>query len=108
MRKIAVVGVMICLLLIAGVAVAKEVVVKAQIASIVTATDKNGDEYVRAIVNETKTISGIQVEVGVPAMFFGDKKPMADGLTAGQSIRFIGQTRYFNGRKSYNVLKVLE
>lgn len=110
MRRLVSVGMAVCLLLLfASVAISAEVMVTGKIQTIVKdAVDKNGNSYARAIISESKSLGGVQYESGVPAMFFGTElHEAAQSLEAGDTVKFIGTKRTFNGRDSYTVQKIV-
>ena len=107
MRKSLIVLSIICLLLIPLFVQAADIVIDAKIDSATTAIDKNGNEYVRFIVNETRTIQGVSYEVGVAVLAFGGVVKAAKSLKDGDTLKAICSQREFQGRKSYTILKLL-
>ena len=91
-----------------GLAYAEDVVFEAKIQSATEATTRNGIPYTRVIIEENREKDGIQYTAGVPAMFFGDMASVGAGLKAGDTVKFIGNKRSYQGRDSYTVLKLLE
>ena len=107
MRKLFVVLSIICLLFIVSVAQAADVVLKAKIQSVTVAIDKNGNQYVRFIVDETRKMQGVEYEVGVAVMAFRGTVKEAKAFKDGDILKAICSERVFQGRKSYTILKLL-
>jgi hypothetical protein len=97
----------ICLLLIPIFVQASDVVINAKIDSVTAAVDKNGNDYIRFIVNETRTIQGVNYEVGVAVMAFGGVVKAARSLKDGDILKAICSQREYKGKKSYTILKLL-
>ena len=83
---------------------AKELMLQAPIASAMTKLDKNGNEYVRLIVNESKNLDGVHYTVGTPVMCFGQTVAKAKALSEGDEFKAIVDSRYYKGRKSYTLI----
>jgi len=107
MRKLLVVLSIICMLFIVSVAQAADVVIKAKIQSVTTAVDDNGNQYVRFIVDETRTLQGVEYEVGVAVMAFSNTVTEAKVKKDGDILKAICSEREYQGRKSYTILKLL-
>jgi hypothetical protein len=106
-----VMGLALCLALVfavAGVAVAEDIVLEGTLSDVVQATDRNGNPYVRAIIQEERELKGVKYEAGTPLMFFGDTVSVGNTLKKGDSIKAIVTPRMFQGRKSYTFLKAIE
>ena len=86
---------------------AAESVIDLKITDKVIAPDKNGNEYVRLIVGETRNIQGVDYEIGVAAMAFGSHVEKAKTLNVGDNLKAIVNSRTYNGRQSYTILKIL-
>ena len=108
MKRKAVIGLVLALMLIVPImAMAAEQVINLPITGKVVAPDRNGNEYVRIIVGETKTLQGVEYSVGTAAMAFGDTVEAAKALEIGGMLKAIVQSRVYNGRSSYTILKIL-
>jgi len=67
--------------------------------------DKNGNEYVRFIITETRTLNGISYDRSLPVMAFGATVSDAKAYKAGDQLKAIVSYRKLtDGRESYNVL----
>ena len=88
-------------------AFAAEKIIDLQVTGKTVALDRNGAEYVRLIVNESRKIQGVEYEVGIPAMAFGTSAETAKTIEVGQNLKAIVNEREFNGRQSYTILKLL-
>lgn len=107
-RRLAVVGAVLAFMLcVVPMAMAAESLIELQITDKVVAPDRNGNEYVRLIVGETRTIQGVEYQIGVPAMAFGSHVEQAKALNIGDTLKAIVNSRVFNGRESYTILKIL-
>ncbi|MCG7851409.1 MAG: hypothetical protein MIO92_02700 [Methanosarcinaceae archaeon] len=107
-RRVAIIGGLLALMLfIVPMAMAAESLIDLKVTDKVIAMDKNGNEYVRLIVGETKSIQGVSYEVGVAAMAFGQTVDAAKTVNVGDNLKAIVNKRTFNGRESYTILKML-
>ena len=94
------------IMLFAGMAIA-DVLIDTKIQDKVVAVDKNGNTYVRFIINETRKLQGVGYDVGVAVMAFSAHVEAANKLEAGDSLKAICSSREYQGRKSYTILKLL-
>jgi hypothetical protein len=70
---------------------------------------KNGKEYVRFIAPiQGKSESGVVFEQELPVMAFGELATVAKQYKEGQTFKCIADSRFWNGRKSYTILKFLK
>lgn len=88
----------------ANSAFSAEMMFEAQIASIETLIDKNGNEYTKAIVNVDETIEGVKFSIGRALMAFGNLSDDLAAYNAGQTVKAVVQERTFQGSTYYNVL----
>jgi len=100
--------VMAIICICASVANAEDVVINAIVASATIAIDKNGNEYVRIIIVEPRQLQGVEYDVGVPIMFFGDFVEKAKTLKKGDRIHVVVNKRLYQGNFSYTALAVIE
>ena len=89
-------------------AYSKDVMLETKIQNISVNLDKNGNQYVRIIVEEKKELNGIAYKVGVPVMAFGDMVDQARNLIEGDSIKAICSAGEYKGRTSYTLLAIIE
>jgi len=94
----------ICGLLFGSIALAEDMVLTAKIASVTEAVDKNGNDYVRFIINEARTMNGINYNVGVPVMAFGPTVEQAKTYKEGDVLKAIVKKREWQSRESYTIL----
>lgn len=107
-RKIAVIGLVLAVMFfVVPMAMAAEAMISLEVTDKVVALDKNGNEYVRLIVGETKKIQGVEYSVGTAAMAFGQTVEAAKVLEIGDTLKAIVNSRVYNGRSSYTILKIL-
>jgi len=92
---------MLALVVVANFAMAGDIVVKTPIDDVIVKIDKNGDEYVRIIINEEHKMQGVQYTVGVPVMVFGgDLVATAKGLQAGDMLNAVCIERKYQDSRS--------
>jgi len=91
-----------------GIAFGAEEVVTGEITDVVQAVDKNGESYTRLIVTVERTLEGSDYQVGLPFMAFGSQAEPAAALQAGDVLKAICQTRLYQGRESFTIVKILE
>ena len=89
------------------VAMAEDVLIDKKVQSITTALDKNGNEYVRIIVNEVRKLNGVEYEVGVAVMAFSSTVSAVKSLKEGDTLKAICASRLYKENKSYTILKVV-
>jgi len=95
------------MMIAATMAEARDKILVATAQSVVQDTDKNGNQYIRVIINEKRKLKGIEYEVGVPVMFFGSTIAQGQTIQEGQEFKAIVSDRFYQGRKSYMVIKLL-
>ena len=83
-------------------------VLETKISDMVERTDRNGDQYVRFIVEETRTTAGVSYPAGVPVMAFGHLVEKAKTMNTGDTLKCVVQEREYQGRKSYTILAFIE
>lgn len=91
------------LCLIPLMAMSADKAIEAKITSVTTALDKNGNEYTRLIIEETRKISGVEYTAGVACMAFGDHNVTAKDMKAGDLLKAVVSEREFRGRTSYTI-----
>lgn len=103
-RLMVTIAILALFLAIVPIAVSADKILEATITNVVEKVDKNGSEYVRFIIDEVRTLQGVEYMVGVPLMAFGDLVPKAQSYSNGDIIRCIVQSREYQGRQSYTIL----
>ena len=103
MRKFIAVLVMACFLMVPMVAMAADKILNDPIESATTAIDKNGNEYVRIIINEERKLQGVAYTVGVPVMAFGSQAEKAKALKAGDTLKAVVASRGYKGNTRYTI-----
>ena len=102
--KLSLFAVMLALVLSIGVAYAEDVKLENVIVdSAVTKIDKKGNEFVRIIFTEQRSIDGIEYPAGTPLMAFGDMVTKAKALKSGDTINVIADRTVYQGRVSYSI-----
>jgi hypothetical protein len=89
-------------------AYAQEVVLESEVTNMTIQNDKNGNEYVRFIIKETRTLNGIDYETEVVTMAFGGTVVAAKELKTGDTLKAIAKVGEYNGDKNYRVLQFLK
>ena len=107
MRKLLVPLCIIGLLLFAAMSAHADTLITANVESVTTFLDTNGDMVARVIVTENKNLQGHDYTVGTPVMAFREHVEMVQDLKAGDTLKAICAMRVFNGRTSYVILKVI-
>lgn len=107
MRKFITILSIIAIISLATVAMAADVVINSKVQSTTTELDKNGNEYVRVIINKTYKLQGVEYEKGVAVMAFREHVPAIKQLKAGDTLKAICSEREYKGRTSYTILKLL-
>ncbi len=106
MRKLLAVLALVCFMAVPAFAADK--IINDQIASSTTAIDKNGNQYVRIIVNEARKLQGVEYTVGVPVMAFGAQAEQAKTLKAGDTLKAVVASREYKGNISYTIRAFLQ
>jgi saccharopine dehydrogenase-like NADP-dependent oxidoreductase len=77
--------------------------------SAVSRVDRNGNQYVRFIVEETRSLQGVSYTVGVPVMAFGELAAEAAKYPAGSQVKAIVRHSTLNdGRESYSIIAFVQ
>ena len=100
---------LIAVLLSFGMANAGDKVLDVSIDSTTIALDKNGNEYVRFIISEPRTLNGTAYNRSLPVMAFGDLVPKAKSYQAGDKLKAVASfSELSDGRQSYRILAFIE
>jgi hypothetical protein len=99
-----IVSVVISMSISIGIAFAQDKVLDNKIESVTIDKDKNGNEYVRFIVEEARELSGIKYNTSVAVMAFGETVQAAKSYREGQSLKAVVSSREYQGRVSYTIL----
>jgi len=92
------------------VANSAEQIMQEPVTGVTVAVDKNGNEYVRAIVNTKKSLNGIEYQIGVPVMAFStnpDAVAKMKTLKKGDKLNAIVSANEYQGRTSYTVIQFI-
>jgi len=108
MRKLFIVLSIVAMLFCATVVIAADVLIDTKVVSNSLALDKNGNEYNRIIVNETRQMNGVDYIVGVAVMSFQGTVETTKGIKAGDQIKAICMAREYKGNVSYTILKLIK
>jgi hypothetical protein len=84
---------------------AAESLITGKISAVVVAKDKNGAEYVRVLVPETKKLNGISYQVNTAIFVFGPEMvAQAKSLKPGDAKKFVVQKTVKDGREFTHAL----
>ena len=106
MKKFLLALALVCFLAVPAFAVDK--IINSKIDSATTAIDKNGNQYVRLIINEARKVQGVTYDVGVPVMVFGKLAKKAKTLKAGDMLKAVVASREYRGNTSYTLRAFLK
>jgi len=98
-----------CFLMVAfgSVAQAGDQLLEAKIESMAVRTDKNGNEYVRFIIKEDRSINGVAYKADTVVMAFGTQVEPAKKLSEGGQLKAVCSQNEYQGRKNYNIIQIL-
>jgi hypothetical protein len=81
--------------------------IDATIESLEFKLDRNESPYARAIIQDEFELNGVKYTKGVPVMAFGEGNKLED-YNKGDRLKAIVGVSEYNGRTSYNLIKILE
>ena len=93
---------------IASLSYAADKILETTVDSATVALDKNGQEYVRLIVTEPRTLNGISYQKSLPVMAFGATVADAKAYSAGDPIKAVVTPRDYRGSQSYTVISFIK
>jgi hypothetical protein len=83
---------------------AQDRTLEGKLCNVTVAKDKNGNEYVRLVVPEQRTLNGVKYEADAFVMAFGNQVVKAKSLKAGDKVSMIVNTRENKGCESTTVV----
>lgn len=108
MKKIMLFFVAIAMLATPMFAIAADEVLQKEIKQIAFRKDKNGNDYARIIVNDSRNLNGVVYEKEVAVMAFGDMVKQIRGYKQGQTIKAVVSVGEYRGDKSYRIIHVVK
>ena len=75
-----------------------------KVKQVVTKNDKNGNEYTRLTISETKDLNGVKYSTETAVMCFGDTVVKAKTLKSGDNLKAVVTENEYKGRISYNLI----
>jgi len=87
-------------------ALAEDVFLDAKVTRVDQLMDRNGNPYVRIIIEEARILKGVSYTTEVPVMAFGERVAQAKDVK--DQIKAIADKRNFQGRTSYTILKLVK
>jgi len=94
-----------------NIAAAKDVMMRDQLVKAVTVayTKDAGNEYVRIIISEPRSLNGVKYTVGVAMMVFeADLLDVAKSLKPGAKFSCVADKGSYKGRTSYTLRAIIE
>jgi len=85
-------------------AFAADKILDTKVKQVVTKNDKNGNEYTRLTISETKDLNGVKYSTDTAVMCFGDTVVKAKTLKSGDSLKAVVTENEYKGRISYNLI----
>ncbi|MCE5333756.1 MAG: hypothetical protein LLG06_04120 [Desulfobacteraceae bacterium] len=89
-------------------AFAADTIMDAKISKLTVAKDKNGNEYVRMIVETPKVINGVHYNASMAIMAFSPHVEMAKKLKAGDNFKAVVNIREHQGRESASIISFVK
>lgn len=89
-------------------AAAADQLITAKVGSVMDKLDKNGNPFSVVIVEETRSLNGIEYQAEVVATAFRSAHQEAKTLKAGDTVKLIVNEREHNGAKSYIIRKIVQ
>jgi hypothetical protein len=100
--------VLFSLLAFTGVVLAEDVVLNAPVERAIVKKDKNGNAYVRVLIQDKRELNGVTYDKTTSAMAFGDQVTTAAKLKKGDTLNVIASKSDYRGGVSYQILKFLK
>jgi len=92
----------------AQVVTAADLILDTEIQSMAIANDKNGNEYVRFIIQEEKSLNGVSYTADTVVMCFGSAVAKAKTFSEGDTLKAIASQNEYRGRMNYNILAFVQ
>ena len=103
-----VIAILVLSLFVVAPVMASDKIIDEKIQSATISIDRNGAEYMRFIVPETREIQGIEYQVGTAIMVFGKNVSAAKKLKTGDNLKAIVSSHEYRGRTSYTVVAFIK
>ena len=104
MLKTLIAGIMIIAFAGIGIVYAADQMLDTTVSDTVKRLDKNGNEYVRVIIDEAKELNGVSYTASTAVMFFGPLVQEAKNLKKGDALKVIASSSEYQGRTSYTAV----
>ena len=91
-----------------GLASAKDLMLESEISSISIQPDKNGNDYGRIFIEETRELNGVDYKASVAVMCFGSTVEAARNYSKGDSFKAVVSTNEYRGRLNYSVIQFVK
>ena len=86
---------------------AADILLDAKLISVSQHTDKNGQPYTRAIIEEKRELGGVSYSDTVAVMAFGEMASPLATYKAGEQLKAVVGSRDYMGRTSYTLKKLI-
>jgi len=91
----------------AATAIADQVIT-APVDQVITKLDKNGNEFTRIMITESRELQGIKYQTQVPIMCFQGTNEAARNLKKGQIIKVVVRPQQYQGSTSYTAIAIVK
>lgn len=91
----------------AATAIADQVIT-APIDQVITKLDKNGNEFTRIMITESRELQGIKYQTQVPILCFSNTNEAARNLKKGQTIKAVVRAQQYQGSTSYTAIAIVK
>ena len=100
--------ILVALVAFASAVLAEDIVLDTKVERAIVNKDRNGNAYVRVLIQDSRELNGVIYDKTTSAMAFGDLVPQASRLKKGDSLNVIAAKSDFKGGTSYQILKFLK
>lgn len=98
--------ILFALLAFTSVVLAEDVVLNTTVERAIVKKDKNGNAYVRVLIQDKRELNGVTYDKTTSVMAFGDQVTAASKLKKGDTLKAIVAKSEFRGGVSYQLLKI--
>jgi len=108
MKRFTATAIAFAILFCAIQAFATDQLITAKVGSVMEKLDKNGIPFSVVIIEETRSLNGVEYQAEVVATAFRSAHEEAKLLKPGDEVKMIANQREYNGDKSYTIRKILK
>jgi len=88
--------------------IAADLMLNTEIKQMTVRNDKNGNEYVRFIIEEDKELNGVAYKTETVVMCFGGTVEQAKAYAEGDKLKAIASSNEYRGRTNYNIVAFVQ